>query len=281
MACAQTIRRAVRASGSRPPPITHEDSRRARAAKVVLELGDADEAPYCSLLYFSCSPSLQTRVRCANTFEGMLLTEEKGAFTTSFKPYFYTLRGDRLLQYTRRSDETPRGQIDVTAPGFYCRSVAAVDGRSCFELGDKTTQLVLAAETKTIAQQWLQLLRPQLDVVTGNLPAPSPLHEDHAWMAVSMMLTPETIQASTENRQLCSYQTLCSQPLEAISGLRRAAGPAALMLTLEFDPEQTEDQRPWLLLFKTRHAQFEFIARLNTLWKDLYAVGGVVILVPV
>lgn len=52
-------------------------------------------------------------------------------------------RGTKLQQFFRRGDAAPRAQLDTAAPGFFVRHLEPIDGKHCFELGDRTASLVL------------------------------------------------------------------------------------------------------------------------------------------
>ena len=97
-------------------------------------------------------------------------------------------------------------------------------------------------------------------------PPPAPL----AWALATLVVTPAIVAVCAERRAATTLSVVRRQAVEAVAQLRQAGD--GLALTVEFDGDQTEDPRPWTLLFKSRHACAAWAAALQQQWKALFAV---------
>jgi hypothetical protein len=221
--------------------------------------------------------------------------------------------------------------MDTAGAHFFCRQRDAHDGKLCFEIGDRTSHLVLVyyflkvyqrfflsllsdvrwvfsqgTDSPVELRQWLTVLSGSTTPVTGAraIPAPpapaltsiDPTYEgsdsegDDAdspaaaanaalvWQLATVTLTAETVAVCATNAAGTSCVCVLQQPVDAVASLRLLpaadkSSTSGCQLALLFDADQTDDARPWVLLFKTPNARAQFATALNEQWKALYAVN--------
>ncbi len=95
------------------------------------------------------------------------------------------------------------------------------------------------------------------------------------WQLATVTLTAETVAVCAANATGTVCLCVMQQPVDAVASLRLlpVADKGSCQLALLFDADQTDDSRPWVMLFKTPNARAQFATALNEQWKALYAVN--------